>query len=177
MGVAGGLGGAASGAAMGAAFGPIGMGVGALAGGLLGGLAGPDGGGGSSSGARPGAMPGAYESPTNQIVNLDVTNNNVGSPININLGGTQTTPDGSIGNPAGRPVALPVSYAEYGSLDYQSRMAFVDELGNPVFHDGVPFGSELAPSQSGTGLSLQSALPFVLVGLAALVMLKRRRTR
>jgi len=173
MSLAGGLGGAASGAAMGAAFGPIGMGVGALAGGLMGGLSDTGGGGGPSASAGPGGMPmgGALAAPTNQIVNLDVTNNNVSSPININIGGTQAPPDGSIGNRAGMPTALPVSYAEYGTLDYNSRTAYVNEMGSPVFHDGFPFGAD--PATNAPGNPIMTALPFVVAGLAVLFVLKK----
>lgn len=172
MGIAGGLGGAATGATMGAAFGPIGMGVGALAGGLLGGLAGPDGGGGGGpSGAGPGALP-IGGGPTNQIVNLDVTNNNIAAPISVNVGGTQSIPDGTIGT-RGMTSALPISYADYGTLDYQSKIAYVDELGSPIFHDGFPFGSDPAPSAGSS--PIMAALPFVLVGLAALVLVKRMK--
>lgn len=129
---AAGLSGAATGATMGAAFGPIGMGVGALAGGLLGGLSG----GGKSSGGGS-AAGGAMPDETNQNVKLDIENNNIGSPININIGGRQNLPDASIGGMEANgylPSSQVVDMLPYGSVNgnvsYRMANSFVDPIAN-----------------------------------------------
>ena len=130
---AAGLSGAATGATMGAAFGPIGMGVGAVAGGLLGGLAGgKSSGGGSAAGGALG-MP----DETNQNVRLDIENNNIGSPISINIGGRQNVPDASIGGQeayGSLPSSQVVDMLPYGSVNgnvsYRMANSFVDPIAN-----------------------------------------------
>lgn len=109
--------GAASGAAMGATLGPIGAGVGALAGGLAGLFSkDPAPAPAGSGGGVPLGMGGG---PTEQDTNINIDNNLVGAPININIGGGSQQADGSLG--AGqkyfdRGVDTPGVNAPFGTM-------------------------------------------------------------
>lgn len=173
---AAGLSGAATGATMGAAFGPIGMGVGALAGGLLGGLSG----GGKSSGGGS-AAGGAMPDETNQNVKLDIENNNIGSPININIGGRQNLPDASIGGMEANgylPSSQVVDMLPYGSVNgnvsYRMANSFVDPIANggwmPPFAspDGALPSAPMATSDN------KKKLLFAGVAVVLFVLIVRR---
>lgn len=132
--------GAASGAAMGATLGPVGAGVGALAGGLAGLFSkdpAPTGGGGGV----PLGMGGA---PTDQDTNINIENNLVGAPININIGGQQQA-DGSLG--AGqryndRGVDTPGVNAPFGTMqDVAGTYQTNSVAWNDIFQTGPQPGS------------------------------------
>lgn len=176
---AAGLSGAATGATMGAAFGPIGMGVGALAGGLLGGLAG----GGSSSGGGGSASGSALGNPneTNQRVNLDIENNNIGSPININIGGRQNNPDASIGGQEAMgylPSSQIVDMLPYGSINGNVSYRMADSFVDPIANGGwlPPFASPdgALPSQPMASLGKTKTLLYVGAAAVLLVLIVRR---
>lgn len=178
MSAAAGLSGAASGAAMGAAFGPIGMGIGALAGGLMGGL----GGGGKSSGGGS-AAGGALGMPdeTNQTVKLDIENNNIGSPININIGGRQNLPDASIGGMEANgylPSSQVVDMLPYGSVNgnvsYRMANSFVDPIANGGWMPPFASPDGALPSAPIVQRDKKTALIYAGVAVGVILLLVRR---